>query len=105
MLERETEVGGLCRSIREDGWTFDFTRHLMHLRDADVRRWVLELLPEGGWAQLHRSAWIHSHDALTPYPFQANTAGLSQLHTALPQLLATVEFHCRLLPCPLQDPC
>lgn len=76
VLEREPEVGGLCRSIREDGWTFDFTGHLMHLRDADVRAWVLSLLPDGGWAHLHRSAWIHSHDTLTPYPFQANTAGL-----------------------------
>lgn len=75
VLERESEVGGLCRSIREHGFTFDYTGHLLHLRDADVRAWVLDLLP-GGWTHLHRSAWIHSHDVLTPYPFQANTAGL-----------------------------
>ena len=90
VLEREPDVGGLCRSIREDGWTFDYTGHLMHLRDADVRRWVLDLLPDGGWGHLHRSAWIHSHDTLTPYPFQANTAGLP-IEVRLECLLGFVE--------------
>ena len=75
VAEREPELGGLCRSIREGGYTFDFTGHLLHLRDPAIRAWAMELLPDG-WAHLHRSAWIHSHDVLTPYPFQANTAGL-----------------------------
>jgi protoporphyrinogen oxidase len=75
LIDRESEVGGLCRSQRHDGFVFDFTGHLLHLRDPSIRDWVLELLPDG-YRQLHRSAWIHSHDTLTPYPFQANTAGL-----------------------------
>ncbi len=75
VAERESAVGGLCRSIREAGFTFDYTGHLLHLRDDALRTWVKELLP-GGWTDLHRSAWIHSHDVLTPYPFQANIADL-----------------------------
>lgn len=75
LLEKEPEVGGLCRSVRRDGFTFDYTGHLLHLRDESIRRWVLDLLP-GGWRHLRRSAWIASHGVLTPYPFQANTAGL-----------------------------
>jgi len=75
VLEREDEVGGLCRSIRERGFTFDYTGHLLHLRDASLRGWVLGLLDDG-WRHLRRSAWIHSHGVLTPYPFQANTADL-----------------------------
>ena len=75
LVERESEVGGLCRSKRHDGFVFDFTGHLLHLRDPTIRDWVLDLLPDG-YCQLDRSAWIHSHDLLTPYPFQANTAGL-----------------------------
>jgi protoporphyrinogen oxidase len=75
VVERESEVGGLCRSTRGEGFCFDYTGHLLHLRDESIRKWVLELLPDG-YRQLERSAWIHSHDTLTPYPFQANTAGL-----------------------------
>ncbi len=75
VVEREAEVGGLCRSFRARGFTFDCTGHLLHLRDPEVRAWAERLLP-GGWARLDRSAWIFSHGTLTPYPFQANTAGL-----------------------------
>lgn len=89
VVEREPEVGGLCRSIREGGFTFDYTGHLLHLRDPQIRAWAMELLP-GGWAHLHRSAWIHSHDVLTPYPFQANTAGLP-LEVRIECLLGFIE--------------
>jgi protoporphyrinogen oxidase len=75
LLERDEEPGGLCRSSREAGFTFDRTGHLLHLRDPEIRRLVLELLP-GGWAELHRSAWIASHGTLVPYPFQVNTSSL-----------------------------
>jgi len=50
---------------------------------------VHELLPDG-WAELRRSAWIHSHDTLTPYPFQANLAGLP-LEVRMECLLGFVE--------------
>ena len=68
VLEREAEVGGLCRSFRQQGFTFDLTGHLLHLRDPSIRAWVERLLPDG-WTLLQRSAWIRSHGALTPYPF------------------------------------
>jgi protoporphyrinogen oxidase len=75
VVERAPEVGGLCRSIREQGFTFDYTGHLLHLRDPETAAWIRGLLPDG-FVELNRSAWIHSHGTLTPYPFQANTAGL-----------------------------
>lgn len=93
VLEREEEVGGLCRSLREQGFVFDYTGHLMHLRDPGIRALVQELLP-GGWTDLHRSAWIHSHSVQTPYPFQANTAGLP-LEVRLECLMGFVEAMAR----------
>ncbi|HZJ72001.1 MAG TPA: FAD-dependent oxidoreductase [Planctomycetota bacterium] len=89
VLEREAEVGGLCRSLREQGFTFDLTGHLLHLRDPSIRGWVTGLLP-GGWELLQRSAWIRSHGVLTPYPYQVNTAALP-LPVRLECLLGFVE--------------
>lgn len=93
LVEREAEVGGLCRSLRHDGFVFDFTGHLLHLRDPTIRDWVLELLPDG-YRHLDRSAWIHSHERLTPYPFQANTADLP-LDVRLECLLGFIEAMAR----------
>ena len=33
IYEKENEVGGLCRSVKQDGFTFDYTGHLLHIND------------------------------------------------------------------------
>jgi protoporphyrinogen oxidase len=75
VLERESEAGGLCRSFAEEGFTFDCTGHLLHLRDTRIRALVEGLAP-GAFASHERRALIHSKGVLTPYPFQANLHGL-----------------------------
>lgn len=75
IFEREREPGGLCRSLERDGFAFDLTGHLLHLRRPEIRRWVEELL-RGRLQESPRHAFIYSHGVFTPYPFQVNTHGL-----------------------------
>jgi protoporphyrinogen oxidase len=75
VVEREAEPGGLARSIDADGFVFDFTGHLLHLRDESIKALVARLLPDGFEGHARR-AFIFSKGVLTPYPFQANTYGL-----------------------------
>jgi len=75
VLEREPEAGGLCRSRRVGEFVFDYTGHLLHLRDPEIVGLVDRLLP-GAFEQIERRAAIRSHGKLLPYPFQANTYGL-----------------------------
>ncbi len=75
LIEREREVGGLARTHVEDGFTFDCTGHLLHLRDAGVKDLVGRLLPEA-LATHERRALIFSKGVYTDYPFQANLHGL-----------------------------
>jgi protoporphyrinogen oxidase len=75
IVEREPEPGGLCRSVDADGFVFDFTGHLLHLRDDGIRALVHRLMPDAFEAHSRR-AFVFSKGTLTPYPFQANTYGL-----------------------------
>jgi protoporphyrinogen oxidase len=75
VLERDGEPGGLCRTHAEDGFTFDCTGHLLHLRDSGIRELVESLAP-GAFASHERHALIHSQGVDTAYPFQANLRGL-----------------------------
>ena len=75
ICEREGEAGGLCRSYKKGGFTFDYTGHLLHLRDKYTRELVEQLLP-GRLRALNRRASIYSQGVLTPYPFQANLYNL-----------------------------
>src|SRR5439155_1475177 len=76
VLEREDRPGGLCRSVVKDGFTFDLTGHLLHLRRSEIRALVSDLIPPDHFMSIDRRAFIHSHGVLTPYPFQVNTHGL-----------------------------
>ncbi len=75
LIEREGEVGGLARTHIEDGFTFDCTGHLLHLRDPQVVALVDTLLPQA-FARHDRRALIFSKGVYTAYPFQANLHGL-----------------------------
>jgi len=75
IFEKESEVGGLCRSKKMKGFTFDYDGHLLHFRHRYAFDLVKDLLGDN-LAEHKRSAWIHSYGRLTRYPFQANLYGL-----------------------------
>jgi protoporphyrinogen oxidase len=75
VFEKEDVIGGLCRSFTQDGFTFDCTGHLIHLKNPYTKELVAKILPDAFNAH-ERLAAIHSKSVTTPYPFQANTYGL-----------------------------
>jgi protoporphyrinogen oxidase len=75
VFEKESVIGGLCRSVTQDGFTFDVTGHLIHLKNPYTRDLIDQILP-GRLTPHQRLACIHSKGVNTPYPFQANTYGL-----------------------------
>ncbi len=75
LIERETTPGGTARSFKINGFTFDFTGHLLHLHTPYTKKLITKLL-NGNFYSCVRNAQIYSHNTYTPYPFQANTHGL-----------------------------
>jgi protoporphyrinogen oxidase len=75
VLEAEAVPGGLCRSRNVDGFVFDYTGHLLHLRDPRAIKLVDALWPDT-FATVPRSAWIRTRGVTLPFPFQANLHGL-----------------------------
>ncbi len=75
VFEKEEALGGLCRSFTQDGFTFDCTGHLIHLKNPYTKDLVARILPDAFNAH-ERLAAIYSKSTTTPYPFQANTYGL-----------------------------
>lgn len=73
--ERLGHVGGHAITLAQDGFRFDRTGHLLHLRDASIRDWIEQLLPER-LVHVQRRSRVFSHGVYTRYPYQANTFGL-----------------------------
>lgn len=76
VFERERAPGGLATTVEDTGYRFDRTGHLLHLRDAEIRALVMELLEPGSYLTIQRRSAIYSNGVYTRYPFQANTFGL-----------------------------
>ncbi|MDI6756776.1 MAG: FAD-dependent oxidoreductase [Endomicrobiia bacterium] len=75
ILEKENVAGGLCRSKIKDGFTYDYSGHLLHLRRPEIKKWIFELL-DGNLREVARDARIYSEGRLTKYPYQMNLWGL-----------------------------
>lgn len=76
VLEKEKEPGGLCRSKRINGFSFDYSGHLLHFKHKYTFNFIRNLL--GGNLTRHkRNSWVYSHGRYIAYPFQANFHSLS----------------------------
>lgn len=75
IIEKEQEVGGLCRSFDLAGATFDLGGHAFFTKHDYVRN-LVEQLCAGGVYHQPRRAWVWSHGAFVRYPFQTNLYGL-----------------------------
>ena len=75
LCERLDHAGGHAITLEEDGFRFDRTGHLLHLRDAETRALALSWIGDD-WVEVERRSMIWSSGTYTRYPFQANTFGL-----------------------------
>ncbi len=78
VLEAESEVGGYCKTIRRDGFVWDYSGHFFHFRDAAIGEYVKQYIPPQTLIDCHKHTQIKYKDRLIDYPFQKNIHQLSQ---------------------------
>ena len=75
LVEQNSGVGGWCRSIKLDGFTFDYAGHIMFSNEPYVHQLYKMLLGDNVHWQ-DRESWIYSKNVFTRYPFQGALYGL-----------------------------
>jgi len=76
ILEKESECGGLCRSITENGFTFDYGgAHAFFSKDKETLNLILKILGENS-VKSKRNAKVFFSGKYIKYPFEN---GLSEL--------------------------
>ncbi|HEX2978196.1 MAG TPA: FAD-dependent oxidoreductase [Candidatus Babeliales bacterium] len=76
LFEKDTTVGGLCRSVTQDNFTFDYTGHLLHTSDPYFQKLIADVVGLENMNAIDRRSFIYSHGVYTKYPFQSNLYGL-----------------------------
>lgn len=77
IYEKESVPGGLCRSRKQDGFTFDIAGHLLHFRNEENLYFVKRLLGDNCEA-VERNSWVRVKNRFLPYPFQCHLYGLNK---------------------------
>lgn len=75
LIDKNSHVGGWCRSIEDKGFTFDYAGHIMFSNDEYVLQLYKTLLGDNIHWQ-NREAWVYSKGVHTRYPFQGALYGL-----------------------------
>ncbi len=93
IFEKEEQAGGLCRSVVQDGFTFDYTGHLLHPSQPYTQELLNKLLPHQLLRHQRRSA-IYFNSRYVPFPFQANLWALPKEITR-ECLISFIQASCR----------
>lgn len=76
LFEKESRPGGLVRSEKLKGFTFDYTGHLLHIKQDRTRQLVLKDLGLAkAFVPVERDSWVYMNGRFTRAPFQANLYG------------------------------
>jgi len=71
LVEKESDFGGLTRSVSTSGFTFDYAGHFLHWRSPLIFSLAQKILRDDFQVVLRHSA-IYEFDRYIPFPFQAN---------------------------------
>jgi len=75
IIEALDRPGGLCRTEVVDGFIFDYTGHLLHLKEGESRDLILELIGDG-LVEHTRKASVYVKGVFVDYPIQAHFGNL-----------------------------
>jgi protoporphyrinogen oxidase len=72
IIERENEPGGYCRSIKSEGFIWDYAGHFLHFRKKSIKNFLLSRIPDKSIIKVRKNAKIFYKDRYIDYPFQKN---------------------------------
>jgi protoporphyrinogen oxidase len=72
IVEAEDEIGGYCRTIKRDGFVWDYSGHFFHFRHPEIERDLVDRMGDRRVLRVERDSRIWYADRLIDFPFQKN---------------------------------
>ncbi len=94
VLEAEREIGGWCKTVKKDGFVWDYSGHFFHFKHPEIEQWLRDRMPGRRSAssdekELHRlQGAVHRF----PLPEEHPSAPARRVHRLLARrLLRSIE--------------
>ena len=67
VLEAEKEPGGYCRTVKKDGFVWDYSGHFFHFKHADIDAWLRQRMPGQNLRTVQKRSFIAFQDVLVDF--------------------------------------
>ena len=73
VVERDDEPGGLCKTVRQDGFVWDYSGHYFHFRHPEIAEWLFDRMPPDVEVhEIERRSEVYHRGTRVDFPFQSN---------------------------------
>ena len=72
IVERDREIGGYCKTVKQDGFVWDYSGHFFHFKHADIEAYLRARMPEGSVRTVQKRSYIDYQGTWVDFPFQKN---------------------------------
>ncbi len=78
ILERDSEIGGYCKTVKRDGFVWDYSGHFFHFKHPEIESWLRARMPDQRIRVVQKRSFISYAGRLIDFPFQKNIHQLPQ---------------------------
>ncbi len=78
VLERDAEIGGYCKTVKQDGFVWDYSGHFFHFKRPEIEAWLRERMPGQRIRTVQKKSFISYKGRMVDFPFQKNIHQLPQ---------------------------
>jgi protoporphyrinogen oxidase len=78
VLEADAEIGGYCKTVRKDGFVWDYSGHFFHFKQPEIEKWLRDRMPGQRVRTVEKRSFIAYRGRLIDFPFQKNIHQLEQ---------------------------
>ncbi|MDO2951797.1 protoporphyrinogen/coproporphyrinogen oxidase [Aeromonas simiae] len=72
LLEKESELGGFCRTIYQDGFIWDYAGHFFHFANEEIKSFFKSKIADDAFVLKDKVTKIFYQDSVVDFPFQTN---------------------------------
>ena len=72
VLEADSEPGGYCKTIIQDGFVWDYSGHFFHFKHPEIEAWLRARMPDQQIVEVEKRTYIRFEGKDVDFPFQKN---------------------------------
>jgi protoporphyrinogen oxidase len=72
ILEADAEIGGYCKTVKRDGFTWDYSGHFFHFKHPEIESWLRERMTGQRILTVEKKSYVIYKGAAIDFPFQKN---------------------------------